>query len=211
MAGRRPAEGGVRTNQPILEQREPLLRTKLFIPTPGKTRVVRANLIEKLNAGLDKALILISAPAGFGKTTLLAEWAAQAALPVAWLSLDAGDNDPNRFLNYIIAALQTARFDRAENLGAAAQSILQSIQPFPIQTVLVTLINELADCSDPFILVLDDHQFITSSAVNEALSFILEHLPGHVHLVIASRVDPSLPLHRLRATQRLLEIRTRDL
>jgi LuxR family maltose regulon positive regulatory protein len=160
---------------------------------------------------LDKALILVSAPAGFGKTTLLAEWANQAGLPVAWLSLGAGDNDPNRFLAYAIAALNTAFVDREKPVCSAAQAMLQSVQPLPFKSILVTFLNELMDISQPLALVLDDYQFITNPAVHEALTFILERLPLHVHLVIASRVDPSIPLHRLRAAQRLLEIRTDQL
>jgi LuxR family transcriptional regulator, maltose regulon positive regulatory protein len=211
LAGSGALEGGQRTNQPSLDQREPLLRTKLFIPSTAPNRVARTALVEQLDRGLDKALVLVSAPAGFGKTTLLAEWTAGAPLPVAWLSLDPGDNDPNRFLNYVIAALQSALSEHTATLGSAAQSMLQSVQPFPVQTILVTLINELADYAEPFALILDDYQFITSPAVNDAMAFFLEHLPPNVHLVIASRVDPSLPLHRLRAAQRLLEIRTDDL
>jgi LuxR family maltose regulon positive regulatory protein len=164
-----------------------------------------------MNGSLDKTLILVSAPAGFGKTTLLAEWVAQAELPVAWLSLDTGDNDPNRFLEYVIEALNVALANREAAICATAQSMLQSVQPIPIQTILVAFINDLTSISTPFALVLDDYQFITGPAVNETLTFILEHLPPHVHLVIASRVDPSIPLHRLRAAQRLLEIRTEDL
>ncbi|HLO18527.1 MAG TPA: LuxR C-terminal-related transcriptional regulator [Anaerolineales bacterium] len=202
------AEG---TNQPIQEYREPLLSTKLFIPPVRSKRVARSGLIIRMNNSLDKTLILVSAPAGFGKTTLLAEWVAQAGLPVAWLSLDAGDNDPNRFLRYMIAALNVALANGETAICATAQSMLQSVQPLPIQTILVALINDLTSMPEPFALVLDDYQFITGPEVNEALTFILEHVPSHVHLVIASRVDPSLPLHRLRAAQRLLEIRTEDL
>jgi LuxR family maltose regulon positive regulatory protein len=164
-----------------------------------------------MNIRMDKAVILVSAPAGFGKTTLLAEWAAQADLPVAWLSLDEGDNDPNRLLRYVIAALNNALANTEAAICATAQAMLQSVQPLPIQTILVALINDLTDISEAFALVLDDYQFITSTAVNDVLTFILEHLPPQMHLVIASRVDPSLPLHRLRAAQRLLEIRTDEL
>jgi LuxR family maltose regulon positive regulatory protein len=138
-----------------------------------------------MNNRMDKALILVSAPAGFGKTTLLAEWAAQAVLPVAWLSLDEGDNDPNRLLRYVIAALNNALANTEAAICATAQAILQSVQPLPIQTILVALINDLTDISEAFALVLDDYQFITSTAVNEVLTFILEHMPPQMHLVIA--------------------------
>jgi LuxR family transcriptional regulator, maltose regulon positive regulatory protein len=174
-------------------------------------RVARPDLIERINENLDKALVLVSAPAGFGKSTLLAEWVSQAELPVAWLSLDAGDNDPNRFLRYVIAALDTALAKQAAEICVTAQDMLQSPQPIAIQTMLVALINDWTQIPKPFALVLDDYQVITNPEVHEALTFILEHLPAHVHLVIASRVDPSLPLHRLRAAQRLFEIRTDQL
>jgi LuxR family maltose regulon positive regulatory protein len=157
---------------------------------------------------LDKALILISAPVGFGKTTLLAEWIARASLPAAWLSLDDGDNDPARFLGYVIAALNMALAMPESRLCETTQAMLQSGRPIPIQSTLITFINELTDISGPFALILEDYQVITSPAVNEVLAFILERLPSHAHLIIASRVDPSIPLHRLRAAQRLFEIRT---
>jgi len=182
-------EGAEGTNQPIQEHREPLLKTKLFIPPVRSKRVARSGLISRMNNSLDKTLILVSAPAGFGKTTLLAEWVAQVGLPVAWLSLDAGDNDPNRFLGYVIAALNVALASGDTPICATAQSMLQSVQPLPIQTVLVAFINDLTSISEPFALVLDDYQFITGPSVNEALTFILEYLPPHVHLVIASRVE----------------------
>lgn len=203
--------GGGESNQLPLQQREPLLRTKLFLPPIRAKRVARPQLIKKINEGLDKALILVSAPAGFGKTTVLAEWATQAGLPVAWLSLGAGENDLNRFLAYVIAALNTVFVDQERPVCSAAQAMLQSVQPLPLKSILVTFLNELTDISQPFALVLDDYQFITSPAVHEALTFILERIPPQMHLVIASRVDPSVPLHRLRAAQRLLEIRTDQL
>lgn len=204
-------EGAEGANQPTQEHTELLLKTKLFIPPIRSKRVARSGLIVRMNDSQDKALILVSAPAGFGKTTLLAEWVAQAGLPVAWLSLDTGDNNPNRFLRYVIAALNIALADQEADICATAHAMLQSVQPLPIQTILVAFINDLTNVSDPFALVLDDYQFITGPEVNEALTFILEHLPSHVHLVIASRVDPAMPLHRLRAAQRLLEIRTENL
>ena len=193
------------------QAREPLLQTKLFIPPTRSQRVTRPSLIERINNNLDKALILVSAPAGFGKTTLLADWVAQADPQVAWLSVDAGDNDLNRFLNYVVAALHNTLSEQSTDICATTLAMLQSVQPLPTQTILITFINELTNISEPLALVLDDYQFITSSTVNEAMSYILEHLPPQIHLLIASRVDPSLPLHRLRASGRMLEFRTEEL
>ncbi len=210
--GRPEASGGEeRQNQDHQMQGEALLRMKLFIPPIRGKRVARPALVDRINNNSDKELILVSAPAGFGKTTLLAEWAAQANLIVAWLSLDNEDNDPYRFLRYVIAALDSALTSTKANSVATAQAMLQSVQPLPIQTILVALINDLTEVVKPFALVLDDYQFITSPAIDEALTFILRHLPHHMRLVIASRVDPNLPLHLLRAAQHLLEIRTEDL
>ncbi|MGE5251501.1 MAG: LuxR C-terminal-related transcriptional regulator [Bacteroidota bacterium] len=195
----------------IRDSREPLLRTKLFIPPLRRKRVTRPDLIDCINKSAEQALVLICAPAGFGKTTLLAEWAAQAAVPVAWLSLDSEDNDPSRFLRYVVAALNTALAGNGISIGAASGAMLKSIQPLPVQAALVALINELVDLTEPLALVLDDYQFITDPGVHEGLAFLLEHLPAHTHLLIASRVDPDIPLHRLRAAQRLREMRTEDL
>lgn len=209
--GSSSAEGDQKVNRIVLEQREPLLRTKLLVPPMRAKRLARTSLIERINENLDKALILISAPAGFGKTTLLTEWVAQAGLPVAWLSLDAGDNDPNRFLCYVVAALNTALTEQEAPIFTTSEAMLQSVPPLPIQITLVSFLNDLLDIPEPFVLVLDDYQFITNPTIHEALTFILEHLPPHVHLILSSRVDPSLPLHRLRGRQQLAELRTDDL
>ena len=189
------------------ELQAPLLKTKLFIPSTRPALVRRPLLISKINEGVQQALTILSAPAGFGKTTLLAEWAANCLLPVAWVSLDAGDNDPHRFLSYLVAALQSALPD----LGSGAGLMLQSPQPLPPQAILVTLINELSELPEPFVLVLDDYQFIESQAVNEAMAYLLDHRPPQMHLVIATRADPSLPLARYRGRNQLVEIRTDDL
>lgn len=206
-----PAEVGQMVNQILPEQREPLLRTKLFVPPARAKRVSRGSLTGQINANLDKALILVSAPAGFGKTTLLAGWAAQAGLPVAWVSLDAGDNDLHRFLRYVVAALRSTLSGQEAAVCETSQALLQSVPPPPTQAVLIPFINDLSDIPQEFVLVLDDYHFITSPAVHEALAFILEHLPPHAHLVISSRSDPSLPLHRLRGRQQMVELRTDDL
>jgi LuxR family maltose regulon positive regulatory protein len=171
-------------------QREPLLKTEHFIPIASARGGARPGLMQGMNNSLDKALILVLAPAGFGKSTLLADWAAQAELPVAWLSLDAGENNPNRFLRYIIAASNIALAKQEGIVCETSQAMLQSVQPIPVQAILISFVNDLIDIPELFSLVLDDYQFITSPAVNEALTFILEHLPPQVHLVIATRVDP---------------------
>ena len=187
----------------------PILATKLYIPPPRPKVVLRPRLIERLNEGLSsgRKLTLISAPAGFGKTTLVSEWVAGCERPVAWLSLDEGDNDPTRFLTYLVAALQTI----AANIGAGVLGVLQSPQPPSIESILTTLLNEIATIPDNFILVLDDYHVIDAKPVDDALTFLLEHLPPQMHLVIATREDPHLPLARLRARGQLTELRAADL
>ena len=190
----------------------PLLRTKLYIPPVRPEIVSRPRLIERLNEGLHRRLTLISAPAGFGKTTLLSEWihcrgAVTAPLQVAWLSLDEGDNDPTRFLAYFVAAIQTIHQDIGQSVIAA----LQSSQPLPIQAILTTLINEIAAIPDRIILVLDDYHLIETQSIHDAITFLLEHLPPQMHLVIATRDDPHLPLARLRVRGQLTELRATDL
>ena len=186
-----------------------LLLTKLYVPPPRSNLVFRPRLVEQLNKGLSsgRKLTLISAPAGFGKTTLVSEWIAGCERPVAWLSLDEGDNDPTRFLTYLVAALQTI----AANIGAGVLAALQSPQPPPSESILTTLLNEITTLPDHFILVLDDYHVIDSKPVDEALTFLLEHLPPQMHLVIATREDPHLPLARLRARSQLTELRAADL
>ena len=185
----------------------PILATKLYIPPPRPKVVLRPRLIERLNEGLHRKLTLISAPAGFGKTTLVSEWVAGCERPVAWLSLDEGDNDPTRFLTYLVAALQTI----APNIGAGVLGVLQSPQPPPIESILTALLNEITTVPDNFILVLDDYHVIDAKPVDHALTFLLEHLPPQMHLVIATREDPQLPLARLRARGQLTELRAADL
>jgi LuxR family maltose regulon positive regulatory protein len=187
----------------------PILATKLYIPPPRSKIVLRPRLIERLSEGISTGcnLILISAPAGFGKTTLVSEWVAGCKRPVAWLSLDKGDNDPTRFLAYLVAALQTI----AANIGAGALAVLQSPQPPSTESILTTLLNEIAAIPDDFILVLDDYHVIDSKPVDQALTFLLEHQPPQMHQVIATREDPPLPLPRLRARGQLIELRAADL
>jgi len=187
----------------------PILATKLYVPPPRSKIVLRPRLIERLNEGLSasRKLTLISAPAGFGKTTLISEWAAGGDQKVAWLSLDEGDNDPACFLTYFISALQTI----AANIGKGALVVLQSPQPPSTESILTTLVNEINTVPDNFILVLDDYHVIDSKPVDEALTFLLKHLPPQMHLVITTREDPHLPLARLRARGQLTELRAADL
>jgi LuxR family maltose regulon positive regulatory protein len=187
----------------------PLLTTKLYIPPPRPSVVPRPRLIERLNEGLtaSRKLTLISASAGFGKTTLVSEWVASCGQPVAWLSLDEGDNDPARFLTYLVAALQTI----AANIGNGVLAILQSPQPPSIESILTTLLNEITILPDHFILVLDDYHVIDSKSVDNVLTFLLDHLPPQMHLVITTREDPHLPLARLRARGQLTELRLANL
>ncbi len=187
----------------------PILTTKLYIPPARLDLVPRPHLIERLNNGLAKGckLTLISAPAGFGKTTLLSEWVAQCGRPAAWLSLDSEDSDPARFLTYFITALQTV----APNIGTEVLAALQAPQPPSTGSILTTLINEITANSENFVFVLDDYHSIDSKPVDEALAFLLEHLPPQMHLVITTREDPQLPLSRLRARGELSEVRAANL
>jgi LuxR family maltose regulon positive regulatory protein len=189
-----------------------ILATKLYIPPPQPKIVLRPHLVERLNEGLHRKLILISASAGFGKTTLVSEWVASYELlepkvRTAWLSLDEGDNDPTRFLSCLVAALQTIRSDIGEGVLIA----LQSPQPPQSETILTTLINEITSLPESFILVLDDYHVIEAKLVENSLTFLLEHLPPQMHMVIATREDPPLPLARLRARSQLTELRAADL
>jgi LuxR family maltose regulon positive regulatory protein len=192
-----------------LSMSAPLLATKLYIPPPRHGLVPRPRLIERLNEGLAGGckLTLVSASAGFGKTTLVSEWIATCGRPVAWVSLDEGDNDPVRFFSYLIAALQTIQAGISEGLLAA----LQFPQPPQTEAILTALLNEISLIPYHFLLVLDDYHSIDSLAVDQVLVFLVEHQPPQMHLVIATREDPSLPLARLRARGQCTELRTADL
>jgi LuxR family maltose regulon positive regulatory protein len=184
-----------------------ILATKLFVPAPRSKIVLRLRLIEQLNKGLHRKLTLVSAPAGFGKTTLVSEWIASCERPAAWLSLDEGDNDSSRFLTYLVAAVQTI----VPNIGTEALRLLQSSQSPQIESVLTILLNEIAASPVSLILVLDDYHVIEDDAVRMALIFLLEHLPPQMHLVITTREDPNLPLARLRVRDQLTGLRATDL
>ena len=173
----------------------------------------RPRLSERLDRGIASTLMLVSAPPGFGKTTLLTEWlAAGPAAPdderlVAWLSLDRGDNDPASFWTYVIAALRTV----ASGVGESALALLQAPRSPPIETVLTALLNDLGATAGDIVLVLDDYHIIDARDVQDGMAFLLDHLPPQLHLVIAGRADPALPLARLRGRGELVEIRAAEL
>ena len=185
----------------------PILTTKLF-PPPLRSKVIfRSHLIERLNEGLHHKLTLISAPAGFGKTTLVSEWLVNCERLATWLSLDEGDNDPARFLAYLVTALQTI----APNIGKGVLDALQSPQPPSVESILIALLNEIEALPDKFLLILDDYHVLDARPVDDALTLLLEHLPHQMHLVLITREDPRLHLARLRAADQLTELRATDL
>ncbi len=187
----------------------PLLNTKLYCALPGADRVQRPRLLAHLDRGLQPGsrLLLVCAPAGYGKSTLVGDWIRTIPGPAAWLSLDAADNDPNLFLAYLAAALRWVQFD----LGHDPQAYLQAAQSAVLQPVFAEWINALSALDAPLVLILDDYQFITNPAIHEGLAFLLDHLPPQVHLLLATRSDPPLPLHRYRARGQMVEIRASDL
>jgi LuxR family maltose regulon positive regulatory protein len=185
----------------------PLLTTKLYIPRPRPTQLSRPRLIERLNESQSRKITLISAPPGFGKTTLLSAWIPQNQYCVAWVSLDSSDNSPFLIWTYIIAALRMLD----AHLGEKALSILQSSQSVSLESVISTLINEIAAFSDRFSLVLDDYHVISSESIHKSLTFLIDHQPPQMHLIISTRMDPSLPLAQLRARGELAELRADDL
>jgi LuxR family maltose regulon positive regulatory protein len=184
-----------------------LLTTKLYRPRLRFNHVSRSRLIDELAHNLGHKLTLVSAPAGFGKTTLVSEWAEQSDLPTAWVSLDEGDNDPARFLTYVAASLQTIEPDVGEISGA----LLQSSQPLLVESILTALINEITNTQRRMVLILDDYHQINGPAIHDALTFLLDHQPQNLHLVIATRVDPPLPLAGLRVSGDLFELRAEAL
>jgi len=188
--------------------RNPLLATKLHPPRPRSQFVSRSRLTLLLHQGMERALTLISAPAGFGKTTLLAQWLAEGETPSAWLSLEPEDNEPIRFFSSVLAALHTLY----PQLGTVARALLETSPGMPLERVLTLLINDLLEHpTSDFALVLDDYHVIETNAIHGGIGFLLEHLPPQMHLVLATRVDPPLPLARLRARGQLSELRASDL
>src|SRR6266566_871506 len=184
-----------------------ILATKLYIPRLRPNVVLRPRLLERLNEGLHRKLTLIAAPAGFGKTTLISAWVAGCDRQVAWLSLDKGESDPTLFLTYLVAALQTI----APTIGEGVSGVLQSPQPPLTESILTALLNEITTIPDNFVLVLDDYHVIDAKPVDQALTYLVDHLPPQMHLVIATREDPPLPLARLRVGGHLTEVRAGDL
>jgi len=191
----------------IKETQHPLLATKLYIPQPRPDLVQRTHLIDCLNFGIHQKLTLIPAPAGFGKTTLLSEWISQSEIPVTWISLDKGDGDAVHFMHYLVAALQSIQ----GNLGSAALSMLRSPQQPPIESIMINLIKEITDIPNDFVLVFDDYHAIDTKKIHNLVEFLLDYLPEPMRLIIATRVDPPLPLARLRVGDQLNELRTSDL
>ncbi len=190
-----------------------LLATKFFVPPPRVKAVERAELSRRLSEdlsrgdGFSRKLTLVSAPPGFGKTSLVSEWLAALPIRAAWLSLDEKDNDPARFLTYLVSALQTAE----PGLGAWVLGALQVPQPPSLETLLTRLVNDLAESDKKLILVLDDYHTINSPSVDEILVFLIDNLPARVHVVLVTREDPGLPLARYRARGQMTELRARDL
>ncbi|MGO8951219.1 MAG: LuxR C-terminal-related transcriptional regulator [Ktedonobacterales bacterium] len=185
----------------------PILAAKLYLPPPRPHLVRRPRLLERLNQGLSRKLTFLSAPAGFGKTTLLSDWLAGYPRPAAWLSLDERDTDPVRFLTYLVAALQTIDAP----VGAGVVGALHSLQPPPLDTLLEALLNDIAAMPEPFLLVLDDYHRGAAESIDQVLTFLLTHLPPQMHLVVATREDPQLPLPRFRVRDQVTELRAADL
>ena len=198
----------------MAEPGTPLLGTKLVVPPLRLPLVPRPRLVERLHEVLNYNLVLTSASAGFGKTTLLSDWARQRdpRIPVAWLSLEEADNDPVRFWDYVVGALKTLQ----PAFGESTSAMLHSGQPlqagtFPAESLLTVLINELAILSSPFVLVLDDYHLITAKSIHDGITYLVEHMPSQMHMVIATRADPPLPLAHFRGKGMMLEIRNDDL
>jgi LuxR family transcriptional regulator, maltose regulon positive regulatory protein len=184
-----------------------MLLTKLHIPPVGNNVVHRSELFEKLNTGLSRKLILVSAPAGFGKTMLLSDWINQNKIPTAWISIDNGDNDPVKFLNYIISGIQGV----SKEFGQRTLKLLNSPNKPSIESITSLLINDILNINQNFLLVLEDFHLIKSNEVVKLVTYLLEYIPGNIHIVILTRSDPALSVSRLRSQQLLVELRSSDL
>ncbi|MBK8137269.1 MAG: hypothetical protein IPK52_15820 [Chloroflexi bacterium] len=184
-----------------------LLNTKLSIPPLRPSHVQRVDLVQKLDKLQEHKLALIVASAGYGKTTLLSEWIAQSELKVVWFSIDAGDNEPIRFWDYVVAAIQTA----FPQIGEKTLTLLHEPQPLPIETIISTLINELSSLPDLLTIVLDDYHVVETPAIHDGVAFLVEHMPPQLRLIMTTRSDPPLPVARMRVRGQLLELRSVDL
>jgi LuxR family maltose regulon positive regulatory protein len=184
-----------------------MLITKLHIPAASQNIVHRPELYEKLNMGLSRKLILISAPAGFGKTTLVSNWISQNKIPAVWFSIDHGDNDPVEFLSYIISGIQS--IDKV--FGQGALKLLNSSSKPSGESITGMLINEIVNINQNFVLVLDDFHLIESADILKIVAYLLEHIPDNIHIVILTRYDPALYVSRLRSQHQLVELRSSDL
>ncbi len=185
----------------------PVLGTKLHLPSPRRRLVQRARLIDRLASGERPRLVLVAAPAGFGKTTLLAQWLGAADSRVAWLALDPGDADLRTFLTHLVTAVRIA----VPEAGADALALLEASSTTAADAVLVSLINDLDALADPTVVALDDYHVVDGAAVHDAVTFLLDNLPPQVTLAMTTRADPPLPLARLRARGELVEVRAADL
>ncbi len=194
-------DGGSQANRSSVEQIEPLLRTKLFVPPFRPNCVNRPRLIEQINNGLDKVLILISAPAGYGKTTLVGSWLHETKIPSSWISLDESDNDPIQFLQYLLTTLQKV----VPTIQLEMLSTLRG--PTSYKSLLNTIINEIDRYAVPFVLVLDDFHVLHDQPVLDFLAFLFEQAPSNMHVILISRTDPLLPLSHLRVRNQIAEIR----
>jgi LuxR family maltose regulon positive regulatory protein len=184
-----------------------LLATKFFTPPRPAHGIARPLLTQRLDAGLSRKLTLVCAAAGFGKSTLVSQWAQDCPVPSAWLSLDMDDRDPNRFLEYVVTSLELV----SQTVGAGLSAMLRGSPPASAEKVLTLLVNQLAKIPGKLVLVLDDYHLAASTAVNDALAFLIDHMPEQLHLVIASREEPAIALGKLRVNGQLAEIRQQDL
>ncbi len=184
-----------------------MLLTKLHIPDPGKNLVQRSNLFEKLNKGLNRKLILISASAGFGKTTLLSEWINHYQIPTAWFSINNSDNDTVNFLSYIITGIQNLE----KEFGKSTLKLLKSPNYTGYESIINLMINDIINIKKDFLLVLDDFHLINNKDIYNLVSYLIENIPENIHIVLSTRSDPNLPVAKLRSQHQMVELRSSDL